>query len=840
MRLEPLLWQCGACSIAHTAVRCTCAVAQRVAHTVLMGAVEGEERGEGAMQPPISHADDLFWLRDDERKDGEVLAHLAKENAFTAAQTRHLAPLHDAVYEKLVSRMRQTDVSIPRQRGSFAYASRTFKGKPYSVRVRVALPGAAGSLPWPNPDSGEQVLLDGNVLGADLAHCDIAGALPSPCDCVYGYAIDTVGEEHYDLRFKWVGPASDGVPPPLQPDAANKEAALVFDEIKDTTGEWEWGDGRDAVFYTTHDDTDRPYQVWRHILGTPQSADVLIFQEDDGLFRVGVAKSSSGRFLFVTSCSITTYEEHVLDLCPTGFPQGGLPLPTALPSRAATCTPADLVCLAPREEHVKYEAVHVVLPGSQSVPQEEAFLIVTNRGGAINGRLVLAPVDNPSPDSWRVVLGHRHDVEVQSVSVQSDFVTIEGREGGLPQLWVMPTASIPRWSTLSQAVPAGPCGSPEQQRQAAAGPLPSDVSSEEGPGGSVTLWRVPVQDSAFYLQESANAQWDSPWLRYWYTAPTRPWRMLELDVPKAVAKGGLHVSTTHMAGAAPAVTLLELPLQCVSLVAEKRVPNVDPDEYACKRTTLPARDGTLVPVTLVWKPAAMLGSAPSASVAAPPLALPPSLQASQGFPQDAPVYLEAYGSYGSCEEAYFSSHVCTLADAGLVYATAHIRGGGEMGRAWYELQGKFFTKQNTFTDFIDVAQGLVQCGIASPGRIVAYGASAGGLVVGNALNRAPQLWAGAVADVPFVDLLVTMCDPSIPLTQQEWLEWGNPNVKVSSDALTSGLCLYTRMPAAHMRHLTLHPPPSCSGFPQVHGRVFPHGQHQTAALPSYSASGRLA
>ena len=140
---------------------------------------------------------------------------------------------------------------------------------------------------------------------------------------------------------------------------------------------------------------------------------------------------------------------------------------------------------------------------------------------------------------------------------------------------------------------------------------------------------------------------------------------------------------------------------------------------------------------------------------------------------DNPLLLYAYGSYGASMEPTFSSTRLSLLDRGFVYAIAHIRGGQELGRAWYE-DGKMFNKKNTFTDYVDVADFLVAEGYTSPEKLFARGGSAGGLLMGAVVNMRPELFRGVVAHVPFVDVVTTMLDESIPLTTFEWDEWGNP------------------------------------------------------------------
>ncbi len=174
----------------------------------------------------------------------------------------------------------------------------------------------------------------------------------------------------------------------------------------------------------------------------------------------------------------------------------------------------------------------------------------------------------------------------------------------------------------------------------------------------------------------------------------------------------------------------------------------DPNNYVSERLYATARDGTQVPISLVRR---------------------------KDTPTDqpAPMLLYGYGSYGSCIDPYFASNRISLLDRGLIYAIAHIRGGGELGRHWY-LQGKLKQKLNTFTDFVDCAQFLVDQGYTAPDRLTAMGRSAGGLLMGAVVNLRPDLFQGVIAGVPFVDVINTVLDPTIPLTVIEWEEVGQP------------------------------------------------------------------
>ena len=190
------------------------------------------------------------------------------------------------------------------------------------------------------------------------------------------------------------------------------------------------------------------------------------------------------------------------------------------------------------------------------------------------------------------------------------------------------------------------------------------------------------------------------------------------------------------------------------------VPTYDAGLYATTRLWADARDGKRVPVTLSWRrdKAQANGSAP--------------------------IMVIGYGAYGSSYDATFGRHRASLMDRGFVVAIAHVRGGAEMGEGWYE-DGRLMNKKNTFNDFIDATQALVKAGWGQAGQVFASGGSAGGLLMGVVANQAPQLYRGIVLDVPFVDAVTTMLDDSIPLTANEWTQWGNPTEKAAYDYMLS-------------------------------------------------------
>ena len=232
---------------------------------------------------------------------------------------------------------------------------------------------------------------------------------------------------------------------------------------------------------------------------------------------------------------------------------------------------------------------------------------------------------------------------------------------------------------------------------------------------------VPFAESSYSASIGANAEPDAPLLRLNYSSMVTPATVFDYDV----ASGKL-----------------------VTRKVQQVPSGYDAGQYATERLTITARDGTRVPVSIVYK---------------------------KGFPRDGSgkVHLYAYGAYGIAMPPSFSANRLSLLDRGIAYAIAHIRGGDDMGYQWY-LDGKLMKRTNTFNDFVDVAKGLAKAGWTRNGHVSASGGSAGGELMGAVVNSDPALWRAVVADVPFVDVLNTMLDTSLPLTPGEWPEWGDP------------------------------------------------------------------
>ncbi len=232
---------------------------------------------------------------------------------------------------------------------------------------------------------------------------------------------------------------------------------------------------------------------------------------------------------------------------------------------------------------------------------------------------------------------------------------------------------------------------------------------------------ISFDEPAYVVYTTNNREHDTETLRYAYESMTTPTSVYDYNL------------RTHES------TLLK---------QEQVIGGHNPDEYVTERLMVPSRDSVQVPVSLVYKKGARKDG-------------------------DTPLLLYAYGSYGYATDPSFGISRLSLLDRGFIYAIAHVRGGQDMGRQWYE-DGKMFNKKNTFTDFIDVAQHLTKEGYTSPEHLYAAGGSAGGLLMGAVANMAPEQFNGIVAAVPFVDVVSTMMDESIPLTTGEFDEWGDP------------------------------------------------------------------
>lgn len=579
--------------------------------------------------------DPFEWLRD--KEDPAVRAHLEAENAYAEAVTADLQPLRDAIFEEIRSRTQETDLSVPVASGAWWYYSRSFEGAQYSVEYRT--PRVEGEpRPMPAPDvtvDGEQVLLDANEEAKGHEFFALGALTVSPDHQLLAYAVDTEGDERFSLRVK------------------DLRTGEVIDTAVDQVG---YGcvfslDGK-YVFYTRVDETWRPHQVWRHEVGTAVDGDVLVHQEDDERFWMGVGSSRDDRWIMIGLGSKTTSEVRILDAAdPTG----------------------DFRVVAPRREGVEYDVE----------PAGDRLLVVHN-ADSLDSDLAWAPIDATSADQWQPLMRSQPGERFQGIDAFDDVAVLSLRRDGLTALRV----------------------------------LDRDGSQDSGFGGHHDL---EFDEPVYSVGLGDNPESATTRLQVVFESMVTPKTVFDYDV-----------------------TTREFEL----LKRQPVLGGYDPSQYEQRREWATAADGTRIPLSLVF-PA---GSEPDGTH---------------------PGLLGAYGSYEISSDPYFSVARLSLLERGFVYAIGHVRGGGELGRSWYD-DGKLKAKQNTFSDFVTCADHLVDSGWVAPDRLVAEGGSAGGLLIGAALNLAPERFRAVHAAVPFVDALTTILDPTLPLTVVEWEEWGNP------------------------------------------------------------------
>jgi len=337
------------------------------------------------------------------------------------------------------------------------------------------------------------------------------------------------------------------------------------------------------------------------------------------------------------------------------------------------------------------------------------LVFLTNAWDKKEFTLCAAPVDKPDRANWFEMESFKYDPGKYLLGAYcfKDFVVLSGREGGLTRLWIL------------------------------------HFAEDGGTLDVAKCQRVEFEEEAYEVNFSArNKVFDSDSFRVIYSSMVTP-------------------DSTVMVNSSSGET---------EVIKVDEVPGYDPSKYATIRLEAEARDGTKIPMSVVFKKDKDFVDGEDIKT--------------QFMSKERPTYLYGYGSYGICIDPSFGMSRLPLLDRGMAYVIANIRGGSELGRRWYQTEGKYLTKCNTFDDFVDCAKFLRKEGIAS--KIAIEGRSAGGLLVGASMNRAPPgLFDVAVAGVPFVDVMVTMCDPSIPLTVIEWEEWGNPNEPKYHDYILS-------------------------------------------------------
>ncbi|MEL6862256.1 MAG: S9 family peptidase [Pseudomonadota bacterium] len=576
--------------------------------------------------------DPYNWMKDENWQQvmqdptvlrADIREYLEAENAFTKAKLEEpLTDLTQELFEEMRGRIKEDDSSLPSVDGPYAYLSKFRTGGEYPIFARK---DAADIY---DQEAEEEILLDGDEMGKGKAYFAFNTVAQSPDHKMIAYAVDEQGSEFYTIKFK---------------DLETGET--LSETVENTAGDFVWGAKSDRVFWVERDDEGRPSAVHMYTLGGDGSTE--IYREQDPGYFVGVSESQSGDYIFVTSGSHTTSEAHFF--------------------KADAETPT-LQTVAARETDVEYSVDHW---GDQ-------FVISTNVDGAVDFKIVTAPVDAPGRENWVDLVPHEPGTLVLGMdALKNHLIRLERHEG-----------------------------------------LPRIIVRERESGTEET---IAFEEEAYALGTSVGYEYDTTQIRITYSSPSTPSQTFDYDL----------VSKERV------------------LRKEQEVPSGhDASDYVVKRVMAPARDGETIPVTILYhKTTAIDGSAP--------------------------MMLYGYGSYGHTISASFRTTPLALASRGMVYAIVHPRGSMAKGYQWY-LDGKLEKKVNTFNDYVDAGNFLIDEGYSTRGSVVGMGGSAGGLLMGAVANQDPEMFAGIIAAVPFVDVINTMSDESLPLTPPEWPEWGNP------------------------------------------------------------------
>lgn len=577
--------------------------------------------------------DPYFWMRDDEREDPEILAHLEKENAYTKAMLAGTEDAQESLFQEIIGRIKQDDNSVPYFVDGYWHYVRYEEGKEHPIYCRKQ----------ESLDAAEEVLLDANAKAEAHDYYKAVSVETTRKGDVLAWAEDTLSRRVYDIRIR------------------NLETGEVYPEvIVGTSGNLTWANGSDVLFYVKKEEgTLRDYQIWRHRVGTDPKDDVMIYEEEDESFYVGLYRTKSNKFVVIHSSSTLMEEARFVS---ADEPEG------------------EFWVFLTREREHEYQIAHAF----------DRFYVRTNYK-AKNFRLMSVPEDKTQDKTaWEEVIAHREDVLLEGVELFKNYLAVSEQAEANTYLRVIP------WNEPEKA------------------------------------YKIDFQEPAYVAWLGDNPNFESDVVRFGYTSLATPNAIYDFDMK--TKKRELKKQQEVLGG-------------------------FDVDEYKSHRLWATARDGTKIPISLVHRK---------------------DLDRSQ--PQ--PLYLYGYGSYGLNVPAHFSSARLSILDRGLIFAIAHIRGGNEMGRRWYD-DGKLMKKRNTFTDFIDSAKFLHDEGWSKPAMTIASGGSAGGLLMGAIANMAPERFGTIVASVPFVDVVTTMLDDSIPLTTFEYDEWGNPNEKATYEYMLS-------------------------------------------------------
>ncbi|MDQ6816726.1 MAG: prolyl oligopeptidase family serine peptidase [Actinomycetota bacterium] len=586
-------------------------------------------------------ADDFAWMRD--RNDPALAQYLADERAFYDARSQRLDTLTAKLASEAAGRIPDgAEDSVSWRRGGFTYRIRVPRDRDNPQLLR-STPG----------EGAERVMLDDNLVAAQTGFADVGVREPSPDGALLAWSLDTSGAEIYELRIRELGTGED------LPEVIARASGPAF-TTSGTFPNVAWSADSRHLFYLVPDELNRLFQVWRHRVGTTDSADVLVLEEPDQRFELTMSGSRSGELVIITAASRDTTEVRVI--------RASSPL-------------ADPAVIQPRRRGTEYRIDHAI---DNNVDGGTSYIVTDD--GTPEFTLMRAPLSSPGQVTWsrvscEAIAPARSDTRLLRCDVFADHLLLTMRRDGSPLLAIT-----------------------------------------DHDGGNVREVRPSLNPGSIRVEHAEEYDSGSVIIAEESLIDPPAWYRLDLDTGER------------------------------ELLKRMEVPGYDVSSYRSDRRTAPAGNGTSIPVTLAYR---------------------------DGTPLDgsAPCLMYGYGAYEDCLDPEFDRSLASLLDRGVILAVAHVRGGGECGRHWWQ-QGRLRAKPTTFTDFIAVADWLASdgLGLVDGTRIVSRGVSAGGLLQGAVYSMRPDRWRAVVAEVPFVDCVNTMLDASIPLTVTEWDEWGDPRV----------------------------------------------------------------
>ena len=569
--------------------------------------------------------DPYYWLRlSDEQKLAEnrdkhtnrVVHFLHQENNNTEATLKDTETLQATLYQEMTGRLMPDEAQVPYFNNGYWYAKQFREGKEYPVYGR-------------GKDATQlEVVIDCNTRAEGFDYYHLSNIYPSPDHKWLAFGEDNLSRRMYTIALLDINTGS-----------------LAESIVQNTTGHVVWTPDGSGFYYVKRDDVLRPFQIWLHILGRGDKTDVLIYEETDPLYRVGVKRSADGEFVLIGSYATETSYFHYIK-----------------------STDLTTVILFHKKTYkLEYYPDHY----------SDGWYIRTNLN-APNFKMMRTDVPSPSSE-WSEVHAYDTGVYMTGFHILKNHLLVDCRINGRTEILAKPHNST-EWS------------------------------------------RIPLNEGAYTVEPEMNISMELDYFRVAYTSLTEPPAVLSWDLTKNEVE---------------------------TLKVQEVRGGYDTSKYESKYFTVTSHDGVEIPVSMVYKK-------------------------DRKALNQRPCLLYGYGSYGISIDPYFSPARLSLLDRGFSFAIAHIRGGAEMGIHWYK-DGKFLNKKNTFNDFISSGEYLIENKLVKPNGLYAMGGSAGGLLMGAVMNMRPDLWAGIIAAVPFVDVLTTMLDTSIPLTVGEYEEWGNPN-----------------------------------------------------------------